>query len=142
MKNLTEYIRYSSSNGNSSLKTKSLIAGSVETAENGNILNSDLDNNLFNGDLIKFKFPVESQMLKTLNGTTLINGELVMNYYGLIEFENEFGELETGFLISLEPNGDGDWELLSSTKRINKYNSNANTKTIITPPTNLNVNKV
>lgn len=142
MKNLTEYIRYSSSNGNSSLKTKSLIAGSVETAENGNILNSDLDKNLFNGDLIKFKFPVESQMLKTLNGTTLINGELVMNYYGLIEFENEYGELETGFLMSLEPNGDGDWELLSSTKRVNKYNSNANTQTIITPPTNLNVNKV
>jgi len=143
MKNLTEYVRYSSSNGNSSLKTKSLEAGSIETAENGNVLNSDLDKNLFNADIIRFKFPVENNMIKTLNETTVVDGETIMNYYGLIEFENEYGELETGFLMSLEPNGDGDWELLSSTKRINKYNSfNLGNQTKIVPPSNLTIQGV
>jgi len=137
MKNLNEYIRYSSSNGNSSLKTKSLEQGSIETAENGNVLNSDLNKNLFNGDIIKFKFPVDSSMLKTLNGTTVFNGETIMNYYGLIEFTNEDGDLETGFLLSLEPNGEGEWELLSSTKRINKQSQTSTDNGKIIAPSDL-----
>lgn len=120
MKNLNEYLRYSSTQGNNLLKTKLNKPGSIEYAENGNILNSDLDKALFNPEIITFKYPVSSYMLSTVSGTTVINGDTIMNYYGLVEFINEDGNYEYGFLMSLEPNGEGNWELLSSTKKISK----------------------
>lgn len=138
MKNLTEYIRYSSSNGNSKLITLSNIPGSVETAENGNVLCSDLDKNLFNPEIITFAFAVDTKLMKTVNGTTVVNGETIMNYYGLVEFTNEYGDYEYGYLLSLEPNNEGKFELLSSTKRISSVSYVADNNLIITPPKDLN----
>ena len=137
MKNLTEYVRYTSTHGNNLLKTKSIKEGSIEYSENGNILNSDLDKNLFNPDIITFKYPVSNTLLKQVTGKTLVNGEWIMNYYGLVEFVNEDGNYEYGFLLSLEPNKDGSWELLSSTRRINSFNHNANANKNITDPYDL-----
>ena len=137
MKNLTEYVRYTSTHGNNLLKTKSIKEGSIEYSENGNILNSDLDKNLFNPDIITFKYPVSNTLLKQVTGKTLVNGEWIMNYYGLVEFVNEDGDYEYGFLLSLEPNKDGSWELLSSTRRINSFNHNANANKNITDPYDL-----
>ena len=137
MKNLTEYVRYSSSNGNSSLVTEIDEVGGVPRAENGNVLNSELDKNLFNPDIITFDFPVTNEILSTLNGKTLFKGEEIMNYYGLIEFVNEDGDYEYGFLMSVEPNGEGKWELLSSTKRISSVSTNTGLTSVMTPPTNL-----
>lgn len=137
MKNLTEYVRYTSTHGNNLLKTKSIKEGSIEYSENGNILNSDLDKNLFNPDIITFKYPVSNTLLKQVTGKTLVNGEWIMNYYGLVEFINEDGNYEYGFLLSLEPNKDGSWELLSSTRRINSFNHNTNANKNITDPYDL-----
>ena len=137
MKNLTEYVRYTSTHGNNLLKTKSIKEGSIEYSENGNILNSDLDKNLFNPDIITFKYPVSNTLLKQVTGKTLVNGEWIMNYYGLVEFVNEDGNYEYGFLLSLEPNKDGSWELLSSTRRINSFNHNTNANKNITDPYDL-----
>jgi len=117
MKNLTDYIRYTSSNGNSALSTKLDKPGAIEYSENGNVLNSDLHRNLFNPEIITFEFPVSNEMMKTVNGFIIVDGEKIMNYYGLVEFINEYGEYEYGFLLSLEPNAEGKWELLSSTKK-------------------------
>jgi len=137
MKNLNEYVMYSSSNGNSKLATQKNEVGGVLIAENSNVLNSDLDENLFNPDIISFEFSVDYDMMNTLNGRTLFNGEEIMNYYGLVEFINEEGNYEYGFLMSLEPNNEGKWELLSSTKRISKISSNTGLTSRMMPPINL-----
>jgi len=137
MKNLNEYVMYSSSNGNSKLATQKNEVGGVLIAENSNVLNSDLDENLFNPDIISFEFSVDYDMMNTLNGRTLFNGEEIMNYYGLVEFINEEGNYEYGFLMSLEQNNEGKWELLSSTKRISKISSNTGLTSRMMPPINL-----
>lgn len=137
MKNLTEYIRYSSSNGNSALKTLPKGEGEYETAENGNILCSDLDKNLFNPEIIEFEFPVDTKLMNTVSGSTIVDGDTIMNYYGLVEFINYEGELEYGYLLSLEPDGLGKFRLLSSTKRKSKFVYNDCQADSIVPPTNL-----
>lgn len=142
MKNLDEYVRYSSSNGNSKLKTHPLGPGEFETAENGNILCSDFNKNLFNPEIINFKFEVNTMLMKQVTGSTMINGNQIMNYYGLVEFVNEYGENEYGFLLSLEPNGEGEWELLSSTKRKTTNAEFANCKGVVEPPINLHATDI
>jgi hypothetical protein len=142
MKNLDEYVRYSSSNGNSKLKTLSNVPGSFETAENGNVLCSMLDKNLFNPEIITFKFAVDTALMNQVTGTVSIDGNTIMNYYGLVEFINEYGQYEYGYLLKLEPNGDGKWELLSSTKRIVDVSFTSDCKGVIEPPINLNATDI
>ena len=83
-----------------------------EYSENSNILVSDLEREIFYPEWIEFKHFVTDDMLKTLEGYTLINGERKQNFYGLIEFINEDNEKEKGYLFNLKPNGDGQWKLL------------------------------
>lgn len=142
MKNLDEYVRYTSSNGNSSLKTFSNVPGSFETAENGNILCADLDKNLFNPEIISFEYEVSTALMKQVTGTITINGNTIMNYYGLVEFINEYGENEYGFLLSLEPNNEGKWELLSSTKRKTGNSFSSDCAGPIEPPINLHATDI
>lgn len=147
MKNLSEYVRYSSSNGNSSLITEINEVGGVPRAENGNVLNSDLDKNLYNPEIISFEYPITNEIMKSVTGTTIVDGETIMNYYGLVEFLNEDGDYEYGFLLNLEPNGNGKIELLSSTKRISKVSSNTLETSIMIAPNylealNKNLNEV
>jgi len=147
MKNLTEFVRYTSSNGNSSLITEIDKVGGVPRAENGNVLNSELDKNLFNPDTITFEYAIDEKLLLALNGKTLHNGEEIMNYYGLVEFINEEGDYEYGFLLSAEPNANGKFELLSSTKRISSVSSNTGKTSIMIGPSllvtlNQNINEV
>lgn len=137
MKNLNEYVRYSSSNGNSKLTTNPIESGGFESSENGNILCSDLNKNLFNPEIISFKFQVSSSLMKQVTGSVIINGTAIMNYYGLVEFINEYNQYEYGFLMSLEPNKEGNWELLSSTKRISDKSDKGDCKGYIVPPINL-----
>lgn len=137
MKNLNEYVRYSSSNGNSKLVTNTIEPGGFESYENGNILCSDLNKNLFNPEIISFKFQVSSTLMKQVTESVIINGTTIMNYYGLVEFINEYNQYEYGFLMSLEPNKEGNWELLSSTKRISDISDKGDCKGYIVPPINL-----
>jgi hypothetical protein len=142
MKNLTEYVRYASSNGNSKLTTLSNLPGSVETAENGNLLCSDLDHNLFNPEIISFNCPVDTMLMRQITGSVTINGNTIMNYYGLVEFINEDGKYEYGYLLSVEPDGDGKWDLLSSTKRISSFASVEECEGTIENPFNLNATDI
>ena len=142
MKNLDEYVRYSSSNGNSKLKTKPNTPGGYETAENGSIQCSQLHKNLFNPELITFSSKVDINIMRQVQGTTLVNGNTIMNYYGLVEFINEDDQYEYGFLMSLEPNGDGEWEVLSSTKRISNAAAINDCEGLIVPPINLDATDI
>lgn len=136
MKNLTEYTRYSSSEGNVLLATQLDKPGSIPIVENGNILNSNFDKNLFNPEIIEFDFKVSTDLMKQVQGFIVDDdGDYIMNYYGLVEFINEDGNYEYGYLLSLEPNGNGKWELLSSTKRVSSttFNTEIPSNKIIDP---------
>lgn len=97
-------IRYASSKGNSTLKTI--------YAENGEILNKELERPRFEPEMIEFEHQCNSEIMKMVEGRQTILGRDVRNCYGLVEFINENGELERGFLMSLKPNGAGNWKLL------------------------------
>lgn len=105
---LTKYpndkIKYSSSSGNSKLKTN--------YREDGEIFNSDLERARFVGEIVKFKHICTNDLLAQIEGSTTILNKNIKNCYGLIEFINENNELERGYLLSLKPNGSGEWELL------------------------------
>ena len=105
---LTKYpdhkISYSSSDGNSSLETI--------YPENGYVVNSELERGRFIPEVIEFEHIVTDEMIKQLEGFTTILGKQIRNCYGVVEFINEDGNIEKGYLQSLKPNGNGQWTLL------------------------------
>lgn len=107
---LTKYpdgkIKYKSSSGNSKLKTI--------YPENGEIQNNQLDSPKFTPDIVEFEHEVDFEISKMLSGKSVFNGIEIPNMYGLIEFKNEFGEIERGFLLSVKPNGAGKWKIIKS----------------------------
>jgi len=108
-KYISDYVRYGSSTANSSLKTKPI--GGIEHAENGNIINSELERARFVPRYIEFEHDVTGDIMRQIEGTTVINGVSIPNMYGLIEFEDENGNLKRGFFINLQPN-QGKFKLL------------------------------
>lgn len=109
-----DYVRYGSSTANSQLKTK-LIGGNLY-AENGNIINSELQRARFIPEWIEFEHKVDFNVSQQVFGTTVIQGEEIPNYYGTIEFLNENSEWEKGFLFNLKPNNKGQWKLLKANR--------------------------
>jgi len=116
-----KYIRYTSTEGNSQLKTQlrtDLYPNSKEYVENGEILIGDLDKSIFIPEYIEFDYPVDSELLRKINGKSINrDDEEIMNYYGIVEFVNEDGYLEYGYLMELKPNGNGQWKLLKANKK-------------------------
>lgn len=113
-KYLTDYVRYGSSTANSQLKTK--LTGKPEFAENGNIINSELAKPRFFPEWIEFEYACDFNIMQMVEGTSVILGKEVKNFYGLVEFINEKNEKEKGFLFNLKPNGKGVWKLLKSNR--------------------------
>lgn len=111
-KDLDKYTRFSSSTGNSDLKTQ--ISGNDEYAENGNILNFNLERPRLIPELIKFNHNIDSDMAALLKGYTTVGGRSIPNVNFMIQFTNEDGDTENGYLKSVKPNGEGQWELIKS----------------------------
>ena len=110
------FIRYGSSIANSSLTTKLKLAdypqyGGVAYSENGNILNKDLEQARTDGEVIEFDYYVDYDLLQKVQGKTVILGKEIQNFYGLISFKNENGDIEEGYLDKLSPNGVGKWTI-------------------------------
>ncbi len=97
-----DFVRYSSSTQNSRLKTQ--LIGKLEYAENGDILNSELENPRFEPEEVEFDHICDFSVMQQINGFTIVLGKKVMNVYGLIEYLNEFNKYERGFLLNLKPN--------------------------------------
>lgn len=110
----TDYIRYGSSVANSSLRTR--LAGRIEHAENGNIINSELDAPRFIPEWVEFEHVCDFDIMRQIEGTSKILGKEIPNFYGLVEFINEKNEKERGFLFNLKPNGRGQWKLLTANR--------------------------
>lgn len=113
-KYLSDYVRYGSSTANSQLKTK--LTGKNEYSENGNIINSELATARFFPEWIEFEHICDFDIMKMVEGKTIIQGKEIMNFYGLVEFINENNEKEKGFLFNLKPNGKGSWKLLKANR--------------------------
>lgn len=97
-----DFVRYSSSTQNSRLKTQ--LIGKPEYAENGDIVNSELEKPRFEPEEVEFDHVCDFAVMEQINGFTMIQGKKVMNIYGLIEYLNEFNQYERGFLLNLKPN--------------------------------------
>jgi len=108
----SEFIRYASSTANSKLKTK--LIGSFEYAENGNIVNSELDRAHFVNEEITFESECDFFTIQQIEGFTNIQGKRVPNFYGMVEFTNEKNEIERGFILNIKPNGKGEWKLIKA----------------------------
>jgi len=109
-----DYIRYGSSTANSALKTK--LAGGLEHSENGNIINSELPRPRFKPEWVEFEHECNFEVMRLVEGTSIILGKQVPNFYGLVEFINEENQIEKGFLFNLKPNGNGQWKVLTANR--------------------------
>lgn len=107
-----QFLRFGSSTGNSRLKTKQ--TNKPELSENEDIQNNQLNRPRFVPEIIEFEYQVNFEINEQLKGKSVILGKEVMNIYGCIEFTNENGQQEKGFLLSLKPNGKGQWKLLKA----------------------------
>lgn len=110
----TEKVRYGSSTANSQLKTK--LIGGNEYAENDNIINAELKKARFVPEWIEFEHECDFDLMQIVQGTTLIQGKRIQNFYGTVEFINEKNKIEKGFLFNLKPNGNGSWKILKSNR--------------------------
>ncbi|URM37134.1 hypothetical protein [Flavobacterium anhuiense] len=103
-------IKYGSSTANRQLKTQ--LIGGNEYAENGDILNSELQKARYQAEEIEFEHVCDFDVMQQVNGVSMIQGKRIVNLYGLVEFINEDGVKEAGFLMNLKPNGEGKWKVL------------------------------
>lgn len=110
IKYATNKLKYGSSTANRQLKTQ--LIGGNEYAENGDIINSELQTARFIPEEIEFEHICDFDVMQQVNGTSVILGKKIINLYGLVEFINEDGETEKGFFMNLKPNGKGQWKVL------------------------------
>lgn len=119
----SDYIRYGASTANSRLKTKLMLRPETtyingnEYAENGNIVNSELERARYIPEWVEFEHKVDFEVSKMLDGNTVISGKKIPNVYGLVEFINAKGERERGYLFNVKPNDNGKWKILSFNKQ-------------------------
>jgi len=104
-----EFLRYASSTANSGLITK--LIGGVERAENGNIQNSELERSRYLPETIEFIHPITPELMRQIEGYTIVDNKRKPNIYGLIEFIDENNDIQKGYLLNLKPN-DGKFKLL------------------------------
>jgi len=112
------FVKFASSVGNAKLSTQ--LIGASEIAENGDIQIKDFESPYFEPWIIEFEHEATTAILKQLQGKTMVDGSNIMNYYGLIEFINEDGNYEYGYLLELQPNKEGKWKLLKSSKKVSR----------------------
>lgn len=97
-----QYVRYGSSEFNSKLTTQQY--GKSAYSENGKIENVELDKARFIPEIVEFTHEVDFDLLMEVNGKTILSGKEVPNFYGLVGFLNERGQIEYGWLMNLKPN--------------------------------------
>lgn len=117
-----DYIRFASPIGNSNLSTQ--LIGENEIKETDPIQIKDLESPYFEPWIVEFEHEATTEILQNVQAKTLIDGENVLNYYGLIEFLNEDLKYEYGYLLELKPNKQGKWKLLKSSRRVSRASVN------------------
>jgi hypothetical protein len=117
---LDKTIKYISSIANTTLSMK--FFGEEEIQENSDIFVNNLERSRFLPEIIEFEHPVNEDLIDKVFGKTKIfeNGdwEDVQNYYFKMEWINEDGNTETGYLLSLKPKGVGKWVFQKANENI------------------------
>jgi hypothetical protein len=106
----TAPFKFGSSTANSSMTTQ--LIGESAVTENANLVNSDLGNPLFGVKKIEFEHTVNEALLQQIKGCTDFNGQEIPNFYCKVQFTNENGQTEYGYIESVEPTGVGKWNLI------------------------------
>jgi hypothetical protein len=107
-----DYVRYTSNLVNSELTTKK--TGEDARSENSDIKIKNMEKPLFKNEWIEFSYPVDFYVNEQVYGSTDVNGRKIPNFFGKVEFINEFNQKEYGYLFELKPNKEGKWKLLKA----------------------------
>ena len=86
----------------------------LEYSESSDIRVSDLEEPYFEPVWITGNHVVTQEIMKKLEGSTVINGKEVKNFYCKCSFINRQGEKEYGYIFDVKPNGSGSWKLLKA----------------------------
>ena len=105
-------ILYASTIGNSTMITKK--AGEEEKAEDGKYSVIDLEAPRFVAEWVEFEHEVSYEIATLLKGTTNVNGRDIPNVYFKIQYINDEGEKEYGYLFELNPSKTGKWKILKA----------------------------
>ncbi len=117
---LDKTIKYINSIANTTLGMQ--FPNEPEYLENSDIIVNELERSRFLPEIIEFDHPVDEDLIDKVFGKTQIfeNGswEDVPNYYFKVEWINENGDIETGYLLSLKPKGVGKWKVQKANENI------------------------
>lgn len=126
IRNLERYITLGSSKANVNLETE-YLDGVAPSEKRGIVSEASpekairLDNAIMTPDVIKFKHPVDDDLMDWLLGTTrvMVNGEYedIPNWYFRVEFLNENEQKESGYIVSMKPKT-GDFEMYKANESL------------------------
>ena len=114
-----DFIRYGSSTANSNLTTK--LIGGVEVSENGGetgniIQNQNLPKAKFKPEWVTFSHICNFEVMQQVEGTSMILGKKIPNFYGLVEYKLNDRKIERGWLFNLKTDAEGEWLVLTSNR--------------------------
>lgn len=92
-------IRHSNTIGNSELSTKKTAQDA--RPERGSLLISELERPRFTNEWITFEIEIDYFLNQQIYGTTEINGRQIPNYYFKMQFINEAGLKEQGYIFEI-----------------------------------------
>ncbi len=126
---LDKFIKYGTSVANSTLRmifigrTKGYVENYTQQIPNG-IPVKELERSRFLPEIIEFEHPVDDDLMELILGTTktLVNGsfEEVPNWYFKMEWKNENGIIERGYLLNLKPKGKGKFKFQKANENLLK----------------------
>ena len=118
--NMNKKISHINSDSNSSLITH-FLEDLKPYSEEGDVLIGELERPVTEPESVKFTYPIDDNLLDLFNGKTKVKyrGEdiILPNYYFKIEYVNENGEREYGYIKSLKPKIN-QIELIKSNEKI------------------------
>ncbi|MDT0687830.1 hypothetical protein [Autumnicola psychrophila] len=106
-----DYVRFSSSEGNSELMTQ--LPGKESVKENADFEIRKLDRPLFEPEWVKAKLPFDQTILEKIQGHTDIEGKRMNNFYGMFKYvPSDTGIEEKAFMFKTEVKNEFDFKLL------------------------------
>ena len=106
-----KFTRYSTGSGEVNVITK--LPNEPAYAENGEIVNSELETPIFEAVEYQFNKPINLEINKMLRGKQNINGRKIPNVNFLVKFAYK-GEKYTGYILEVSYNGSGEWTLIKN----------------------------
>jgi len=111
--NMLKKIKYINADNNKTLITQ--FIGEEPLAESGDYNVNFLERPRFLPEIVKFNHAISDDLMNKIKGSTRveINGDFedVPNVYFKVQYTNDEGEIETGYILNLKPKLTGEFEL-------------------------------